>query len=64
MIIKSTHFPHKNVHKETWQSPDGRTNNHTDHILAYGRRASSIMGVQNCTGADCDLDHQLVQIKY
>jgi len=32
--------------------------------LAYGRHASSIMGVQNCRGARCNLDHQLVQIKY
>ena len=64
MIIKRTHFPHRNVNKETWQSSDGRTNNQTDHILACGRHASGIMGVRNCRGAHCNLDHHLVQIKY
>jgi len=33
MIIKSTYFPHKNIRKKTWQSPDGRTNYQINHIL-------------------------------
>jgi hypothetical protein len=28
----NTYFPHRNIHKETQQSPDGRTNNQTDHV--------------------------------
>jgi len=30
IVTKSTYLLHRNVHKETWQSPDGRTNNEID----------------------------------
>jgi len=33
MIIESTYFAHKKVHKKTWQSPDGRNNYQINHIL-------------------------------
>jgi hypothetical protein len=33
LIVKSTTFPHHDIHKHTWTSPDGVTHNQTDHVL-------------------------------
>jgi hypothetical protein len=33
MIIKNTTFPHRDIHKRTWTSPDGVTHNQIGHIL-------------------------------
>jgi hypothetical protein len=32
-VVKSTMFPHHNIHKYTWTSPKRKTHNQTDHVL-------------------------------
>jgi hypothetical protein len=56
-------FPHRNIHKYTWTSPDGKTYNQTDYVLIDRRWHSSILDVQSFREAGCDADHYLVVAK-
>lgn len=60
MYIKSTMFPHKEIHKGTWRSPDGVTVNQIDHVLVDKRWQSNIIDVRTFRNADVDSDHMLV----
>jgi hypothetical protein len=63
LVFKSMFFPHWNIHKYTWTSPDGKTHNQIDHVLLDGRWHLSVLDVQSFRGADCDTDHYLVIAK-
>jgi len=56
-------FPHRNVHKYTWTSSDGKTQNQTDHILIDRRWNLSIPDVWSPRWADYGTDHCLVIAK-
>lgn len=61
LVISSTWFPHKDIHKATWRSPDGRTTNQI--VLIERIFASNILDVRSFRGADCGTDHYLVKTK-
>jgi endonuclease/exonuclease/phosphatase family metal-dependent hydrolase len=61
--VKSTMFPHRNIYKYTWTSPDGKPHNQIDHILVDRRRHSNELDVRSFRAADCDSDHYLVVAK-
>jgi hypothetical protein len=63
LIVKSTMFPHPNIHKFTWTSPDGRTYNQIYHILIDRRRHPVVLDVRSFREADCDTNHYLVVAK-
>ena len=48
LVVKSTMFPHRNIHKYTWTSPDGKTHNQIDHVLIDRRWQSSVLDAR-CT---------------
>jgi len=35
LVVKSTMFPHRNIHKFTWTSLDGKTHNQIDYIFFF-----------------------------
>lgn len=46
MVVRSTFFPRKDIHKATWRSPDQQTENQIDHVLIDGRFFSDITNVR------------------
>lgn len=60
LVVASTYFPHKRIHKATWNSPDGRTANQIDHVLIDGRHRGNILDVKSSRGPNIS-DHFLVR---
>lgn len=60
MVIGGTLFQHRNIHKETWMSPDGVTRNQIDHILISKKHRTTLKDVKTRRGADCGSDHHMV----
>ena len=59
LVVKSTMFPHRNVHKYTCTSPDGKNHKQIDHVLLDGRWHSSVLDVRNFRRAHCNTEHYL-----
>ena len=60
MIIKSTHFEKKEIHKGTWRLPNGTDINQIDHVLIEGHDKNLITDVQSYRGPNVNSDHFLV----
>ena len=54
-----TLFPHKDIHKLTWYSPNGRDRNQIVHLLINGTWRRSLLDVKVKRGADVGSDHHL-----
>ena len=60
LVIGGTIFPHKQVHKTTWVSPDTKTEYQIDHITIARKWRKSLLDVRVRRGADAASDHRLV----
>ncbi|XP_073671663.1 uncharacterized protein [Paramisgurnus dabryanus] len=60
LVVGSTLFPHRDIHKLTWYSPNNRDKNQIDHLLINGMWRRSLLDVRVKRGADVGSDHQLV----
>ena len=60
LVITTTSFPHKDIHKYTWTSPDGCTRNQIDHVAVNLRLKRLVFETRAYRGADISSDHNLV----
>ena len=60
LVVGGSVFEHRDIHKTTWNSPDGVTKSQIDHIVINGRWKSSLMDVKAHRGADIASDHNLL----
>lgn len=60
IIIRSTYFQRKDIHKQTWISPDAATKSQIDHVMIDNKHRSWFSNVRSYRGADADTDHYLV----
>ena len=63
LVITVTIFPHKEIHKATWTSPNDRTKNQIDHTMIAKEYRSSVMDTVVRRGADVGTDHYLVETR-
>ena len=60
MVIGGTIFPHREIHKTTWISPDLSTKIQIDHLAINSKWRTSLLDTRVFRGADIGSDYMLV----
>ena len=63
LVITGTVFPHRQRHKISWISPDGKTENQIDHVIISKQHRTSVLDTRAMRGADASSDHELIRSK-
>ena len=64
LVIANTLFQQHKRRLYTWTSTDGQHRNQIDYILCSQRWRNSIQSANTRQGANCDLDHELLIVKF
>ncbi len=64
MVVRSTYFPRKDIHKGTWRFHGRTSANQIDHVLVNARFFSSITNIRSHRGTVHISDHYLVRVQY
>ena len=59
LFITSTMYPHKDIHKHSWTSPDGRYRSQIDHTAVNATFRKSVSDSRVYQGVDIASDHNL-----
>jgi hypothetical protein len=62
-VITGTIFSHRQRHKISWISPDGKTENQIDHVTISKQHRTSILDTRAMSGANASSDHELIPSK-
>ena len=62
-IIGGNIFPHRDIHKLSWRSPDGNTVNQIDDVIVNKKWQRSLLDVKVHRGPDIGSDHHLLIAK-
>lgn len=62
MVISITCYPHKNIHKQTWNLPGETTHNQIDHLVVDNQIKHRIQDVRSCGVVGSGSDHFLVSV--
>ena len=60
LVIGGTLFQHRDIHKLTWSSPNGRVKNQIDHLMIDGKWRRFLLDVKVRKGADVASHHHLM----
>ena len=63
LVVKSTMFQYKDIHKYTWTSPDDTKRNQIDNVLVDRHRHSSIINIRTVRGEICNSDYHMVKVR-